>query len=469
MILLPESFTNRMKMILGPEYPVFRDSLDFAARNSIRINPKKITDTSHLEGVPGCTTGFYLKERPLYTLDPHFHAGAYYVQESSSMFLEQFIPQPARKKVRILDLCAAPGGKSTHLASILSGEGLLVSNEVIHSRAVILSENLKKWGDSNIVVTCNDPKDFSRLPGFFDIIVVDAPCSGEGLFRRDHAAIEEWSESNAVLCSRRQQRILADVWPALAQGGMLVYSTCTFNHAENEENIAWLTEFAQIEPVVLQIPETWGVVETEAAGFPCYRFYPHQVKGEGFFIAAVRKTSETATNISLRRKNGLTLAGKSEKHLLEKLVSQQEISFVKFEKDYLALPSGLMLDLDLLKSSLRIVHAGVKVGEIIREDFNPAHELAVSTILKKAAFPQSEVSLEQAICYLKKTDFSLNFEEKGWNLLTFQGQILGWAKNIGSRFNNNYPKEWRIRMSTDEYKGDKLAAEAAKFPFHYPH
>ena len=464
MILLPESFEMRMKMLLGPEFPTFSHSLSSTINHSIRINPKKTEKANRLNPVPTCSTGFYLTQRPIYTLDPLFHAGAYYVQESSSMFLEQFIRHANKKRVTVLDLCAAPGGKSTHLSTLLSDDSLLVSNEVIRSRAQILSENLKKWGNPNVVVTCNDPRDFSRLPGFFDIIVVDAPCSGEGLFRRDSSAIDEWSESNANHCARRQKRILADIWPSLAEGGMLIYSTCTYNPAENEENISWLSEFASVEAVTLQIPEEWGVVTTDAGGYPCYRFYPHRVKGEGFFTAAVRKKEAVAMKWSAKSKSSLSQAGKSEQMLLAGQLQDQSLSLLKFEERFLAFPTALLSELDQLKAHLRIVHAGVKVGEIKQDHFIPAHELAVSTIGNRSCFPQIDLSLEQSLSYLKREDFQLNFQDKGWNLLTYRNHPLGWAKNIGNRFNNGYPKEWRIRMSTSEYTGERLAEEAGKFP-----
>jgi len=272
MILLPNSFENRMKKILGPEYHAFSQSLSAEISHSVRINRKKTEEPTGLNPVPYSDSGFYLTQRPVYTLDPLFHAGVYYVQESSSMFLEQFFLHFTKKKLRVLDLCAAPGGKSTHLSALLPDDSLLVSNEVIHSRARVLSENLKKWGKPNVVVSCNDPGDFSRLPGFFDVIVVDAPCSGEGLFRRDPSAVNEWSESNADHCAGRQKRILAGVWPALANNGMLIYSTCTYNPAENEENISWLSQFAPVEAVPLEIPDEWGIVTTEANGLPVTDF-----------------------------------------------------------------------------------------------------------------------------------------------------------------------------------------------------
>ncbi|HEY5511386.1 MAG TPA: RNA methyltransferase [Prolixibacteraceae bacterium] len=464
MIQLPESFERRMNTILGTEFPEFLDSLSSPVNHSVRINSGKVEKVPPLRPVLFCSTGYYPVQRPVYTLDPLFHNGSYYVQESSSMFLEQFMLLLNRKSLRVLDLCAAPGGKSTHLSSLLSEESLLVSNEVIHSRALILSENLKKWGNPNVIVTSNDPRDFSRLPGFFDVIVVDAPCSGEGLFRRDGSAIDEWSESNADHCSQRQKRILADIWPSLAEGGMLIYSTCTFNPAENEENMEWLSGFAAVEAVSLQIPPEWGVVTTDASGMPCYRFYPHKVKGEGFFIAAVIKKGKEETKKSTRSKPSLPVASKAEQNLLNGVLQPLPLSLLKFESNILAWPTTLLSELDQIKSSLRIVHAGVKVGEIIRNDFNPAHELAISNICNISHFSQTDLTLEQAISYLKREDFQLNFSEKNWNLITYRDKPLGWVKNIGNRFNNGYPKEWRIRMSTSVYAGEKLIEEVRKFP-----
>jgi len=464
MIILPASFENRMSRILGPEFPAFINSLSADILHSIRINPKKNLALAEPKAVPTCPTGYYLPKRPIYTLDPLLHTGHYYVQESSSMFLGQFLLQSKKKFLKVLDLCAAPGGKSTHLSAILPKDALLVSNEVIHSRALVLSENLKKWGNPNVIVTCCDPRDFSRLPGFFDLIVVDAPCSGEGLFRRDPSAIEEWSEANAAHCAQRQRRILADVWPALAEEGMLVYSTCTFNPAENEENISWLSETKNTEPVVLQLEDDWGVVTTEASGTPCYRFYPHKVGGEGYFTAAVIKKEEAETSFRNKTKAALPLASKSEQLLVGELLLKLPLAMVKFEETFLAFPEALLPELEFIKSSLRIVHAGIKAGEIKQGQLIPAHELAISTVANKSLYPTIDLTLEQAISYLKRDDFHIDFGERGWNLITYRHQPLGWAKNIGNRFNNSYPKEWRIRMSTTEYTGERLTEEAKKFP-----
>ncbi|HEX8060200.1 MAG TPA: RsmB/NOP family class I SAM-dependent RNA methyltransferase, partial [Cyclobacteriaceae bacterium] len=281
---IPEAFERRMT--LRGDFIEFKKALSEEPVSSIRINRLKKPNLAG-EHVSWCSTGIYLPERPVFTLDPNFHAGAYYVQEASSMFLEQAVKSSVdlSKPLRVLDLCAAPGGKSTHLLQLISNESLLVSNEVIRSRAMILSENIQKWGKSNVIVTNNDPKDFTELNGYFDLIVVDAPCSGEGLFRKDEDAMQEWSDENVNLCSLRQRRILADVWPALKENGVLIYCTCTYNEAENENNLKWLSEQKDIE--LIDLPHFPGVEKTTG-----YRFMPHKVKGEGFFIAAVRKKSQ---------------------------------------------------------------------------------------------------------------------------------------------------------------------------------
>src|SRR5688572_6493565 len=211
---------------------------------SIRINPVKQSKIQNPKSkIPWTETGYYLEQRPSFTFDPLFHAGTYYVQEASSMFLEQALKQTVdlSKSLRVLELCAAPGGKSTHIQSLISKDSLLVSNEVIRSRANVLKDNIIKWGCANVMVTNNDPKDFARLENYFDVIVVDAPCSGSGLFRREPDAMEEWSLNNVALCSQRQQRILADVWPALKKDAVLIYSTCSYSRSEEEDILEWMT------------------------------------------------------------------------------------------------------------------------------------------------------------------------------------------------------------------------------------
>ena len=454
-----------MMKMLDKEYDEFQQSFDNEIVTTIRINSDKFSGKPPLDRVAYCETGFFVPKRPVFTIDPFFHSGVYYVQESSSMFLEQAIKLVVTKSdVKVLDLCAAPGGKSTHLASILPNESLLISNDVIRARSQILSENLRKWGKPNVIVTNNDPHDFQRLPDFFDLLVIDAPCSGEGLFRRDENAVHEWSPENAQLCSKRQQRILADVWPTLKVGRVLIYSTCTFNPAENEENIQWLNDFADIESVTLEIADNWGITVTDAGGFPCYRFYPHKVSGEGFFMAVIRKVGKSDSSPMKKFKENPLQASKAEKEIGKSLFSDERLDILRFEDSLLAFPLLHISELLQIKNNLRIIHAGVKIGELKHNDLIPAHELALSTILKRSAFPEIDLTIEEAIFFLKREDISPQSVNKGWNLITYRNKPLGWVKNLGNRFNSAFPKEWRIRMSVSEFRDERLKAEILKFP-----
>ena len=257
-------------------------ALETKPPTSVRVNDKIAYQPSS-ENVAWCKSGYYLDERPLFTADPLFHAGVYYVQEASSMFLEQAVKQYFPMADTVLDLCAAPGGKSTLLSQTLAESSLLVSNEIIRSRAYILAENLIKWGNPNVVVTNNEPKDFAILGGFFDAIVIDAPCSGEGMFRKDAGAVEEWSEYNVTLCAARQTEIVSSVWDALKTDGILVYSTCTFNREENEENVQWICNELGAEVLSIDLQGNSDITKSDFG----YRFYPHKTKGEGFFISVL--------------------------------------------------------------------------------------------------------------------------------------------------------------------------------------
>ncbi|HEX6847692.1 MAG TPA: RsmB/NOP family class I SAM-dependent RNA methyltransferase, partial [Chitinophagaceae bacterium] len=296
---LPKNFIDSLRGTNGFNEDAFVKIHESEDRvTSIRINPFKESEIRNLRSkIPWARSGYYLESRPSFTFDPLFHAGCYYVQEASSMFLEQVIKQTVdlSQPIRILDLCAAPGGKSTHLLSLISKDSLLVSNETIRSRAIILNDNIVKWGCNNVIVTNNDPKDFQKVPNYFDVIVVDAPCSGSGLFRRDPEAIEEWSEQNVTLCSQRQQRILADVLPALKDGGVLIYSTCSYSKEEDEQIVDWLTKELIINNEELIIDPHWNIVQSDGG----YRFWPDKVKGEGFFIACFRKNDGSDEEIHL--------------------------------------------------------------------------------------------------------------------------------------------------------------------------
>ena len=422
---------------------------------SIRVNPYKpsvvsressVGDVSHdsrftiHEKIPWTEYGYYLESRPSFTFDPLFHAGCYYVQEASSMFLEQALKQTIdlSQPIKVLDLCAAPGGKSTHLLSLISKESLLVSNEVIRSRANILTDNIVKWGCSNVIVTNNDPRDFQRLENYFDVIVVDAPCSGSGLFRRDAEAIQEWSEQNVALCSQRQQRILADVLPALKNGGVLIYSTCSYSKEEDELICKWLKDELSIENCQLSIDNGWNIVQSEGG----YRFWPDKAKGEGFFIACFRKEEGDNEEIYLRK-------GKPDKfsnlemEILNKNLNNEGLAFLRHEEITYAVPEKLPADVNFLSSKLRVVNCGTKVGEIIKDKLIPDHALALSSI-RSDKIQKLELGHEQAIQYLKKKELKLETDKKGWTVVTHQGHHLGWINILPNRINNYYPKELRI-------------------------
>ena len=450
---LPENFIQSIKGTNGFNEDAFVEVHESGAQvTSIRLNPFKASNvmsntnsfhvslfTSH-EAVPWTEYGYYLETRPSFTFDPLFHAGCYYVQEASSMFLEQTLKQPVdlSQPLRVLDLCAAPGGKSTHLLSLISKESLLVSNEVIRSRANILSDNINKWGCNNVIVTNNDPRDFQRLNNYFDVIVVDAPCSGSGLFRRDAEAIEEWSEQNVALCSQRQQRILADVLPALKNRGILIYSTCSYSKQEDEEICEWLMNELKVESLKLKVEENWNVIEAGNG----YRFWPDKLKGEGFFIACFRKNEGGDEEVYLPKVKPEKFSNQ-EMEILNKNVSTDGFSFLRHGEIIYAVPEKLLADINFLSSKLKIVNCGTKVGEIIRDKLVPDHALAQSSILSDK-IQKVELDRAQAIQYLKKKELSLHTDKKGWNLATFQGHPLGWINILPKRVNNYYPKELRI-------------------------
>lgn len=429
------------------------------AITSIRLNPAKPV-MGLLDGfgtatspVPWNSQGYYLAERPVFTLDPLLHAGAYYVQEASSMFLQQAVAQccPQGQPLRALDLCAAPGGKSTLLQSVLPPDSLLVSNEVIKSRANILAENITKWGAANVVVTNNDPQHFARLSGFFDLIVVDAPCSGSGLFRRDAAAINEWSPANVELCSQRQQRILADVLPALQPGGTLIYATCSYSPQEDEGIMDWLMGQGGMEGHRLTFDADWGIVETVSSGAYGYRFYPDKVQGEGFFIACFTKVGGDSGPTHQGKAKKQELPTRSETALAAQwLQNPADFALLKQQNDLLAIPQALMADLALLQSTLYIKKAGVNLGQPVANGWVPSHELAMSGLLP-SHIASVDLDRPTALQYLRRDHFDMgDVPLTGWVLVRYLGLPLGWIKAMPGRVNNYYPKDWRILMRSVE-------------------
>lgn len=444
---LPSAFVDRIEKEFGSESSAFFEALDNELPVSIRYNPYKIPQPERLDAVPWCQYGCYLPQRPSFTLDPLLHSGAYYVQEASSMFLEEAVRQSLNldRPLKVLDLCASPGGKSTHLASLISAQSLLVANEVIRPRAKVLAENLAKWGTPNVVVTNNDPSDFRCMKGFFDLMVIDAPCSGEGLFRKDRGATDEWSEENVSLCAARQRRIVADAWDALADGGTLVYSTCTYNSDEDENNVKWISGTLDAELVSLDLSAFPNIV-TKGEGQGCH-FYPYKSRGEGFFIAVLRKNGGQVQHISRGKKPALAKAASTViKEISSWVASSELFDFYMFHDSVLAFPSCWANELNYLIEHFSIVQCGVEICEVKGKNLVPSQALAISTLLNKSLFSEEPLDLKSALLFLKKEEIK-PLGTAQYLLVTYKGMPLGFMKKAGNRYNNLFPKEWRIRMS----------------------
>lgn len=449
---LPPAFEIRMKKQLSKEADAFFKALENPAPVSIRLNPDKtrgeIPDS--LTGliqktVEWCPEGYYLSRRPVFTLDPYYQGGAYYVQEASSMFLGQIFKQLFTSgPLKILDLCAAPGGKSTLAVSLLPTNSLLVANEVIHSRAAILKENLIRWGNGNVIVTNNDPADFSAFEGSFDVVIADAPCSGEGMFRKDPASVSAWNEANLHLCSERQKRILTDIWPALKPGGYLIYSTCTYNPEENEGILDWLCSSFQAESIAVR--HTYPTVTTADAGSYGYHFYPHKTSGEGFFCGLIRKKDGAEYRPGKNKKQKSIVSCRIPEEL-SGLLSDTSLLSARNDNNLLTVFPSIHADfIYSLRQELKVISFGCEVAELYKRKPKLLHSLALSNWLNKEACRSAEVDLPTALRFLKKEDIQVEARAGEWILITYRGIALGWGKSLGNRLNNYLPKEWRIRM-----------------------
>jgi len=449
--ILPNSLIKR----LGTN-PFFDQEAFIAAHEtgekitSIRLNPKKETSLSFdlQDHVPWCNNGYYLNTRPKFTLDPLFHAGCYYVQEASSMFISHVLNnlKLEDRDISALDLCAAPGGKSTLLNSALSDNSLLVSNEIIKSRSIILQENLMRWGYANVVVTNNDPSAFRRLPGFFDLVLVDAPCSGSGMFRKDEDSIDEWSEANVKLCSERQQRILSDVIPSLSTNGYLLYSTCSYSKEENEEILDWLIDEYGLETVQIPFNMDWGIEESisEKNNAFGYRFYPHKSKGEGFFIG-VLKMNNIQPSFSMK-KIKVEKSPIPKEALKDWIENVDEFATLLHHENVHIFPKNLETSIKALQQVLYLKNAGTMIGKWLGKELVPSHDLAMS-IHRNKNLVSVELELEDAQDFLRKEQLNIELFEsvkKGWCLVNYKDVSLGWVKVLGNRINNYYPKEVRI-------------------------
>ncbi|HEY2725528.1 MAG TPA: RsmB/NOP family class I SAM-dependent RNA methyltransferase, partial [Parafilimonas sp.] len=430
--LLPEELLHDLEGIIGFNKQNFKHVHTTNQQiTSIRFNNEKLkrfalTDKIiHPEfnldqQILWCEYGFYLNERPAFTLDPLLHAGAYYVQEASSMFLYEVLKQTCNNtNKKVLDLCAAPGGKSSLITSYFKNS-LLVSNEAIKQRANILYENLTKWGSANVVITNNDTADFKHLENYFDVIVVDAPCSGSGLFRKDVEAINEWSVKNVALCSQRQQRILADVYNALKQDGILIYSTCSYSKEENENISDWLKNNFNVDSIQLKLKDEWNIVETQSAQHKTYgyRFWPDKIKGEGFFIAAFKKNDGGSSNYKSKR-NSLNKVSNKDAAIVLNYIDENDWFIFNHKENIRLINNNWKDDILILQENLHIRKAGVNLGQIMQQELIPHHELALSTIIKNSV-QKAELTKEEALQYLRKREINPNIKYKGWALSTYK-------------------------------------------------
>ncbi len=441
--MFPDLFIQRIKTQFS-DADAFIDALNNPAVTSIRKHPLKGKNVKlGNDEIPWCNNAYYLNKRPVFTLDPYFHTGAYYVQESSSMFIHYILENLfSNKNIRVLDLCAAPGGKSTLIASWLNREGLLVSNEVIRSRAQILLENIIKWGYANTWVTNTDVHVLGGLDEFFDCIVIDAPCSGEGLFRKDKDAIDEWSEANCNLCSKRQKKIIADILPALNVGGYCIYSTCTFNPAENDENLEWMLEEFPVELISVDASVFSSVRNTDGGG---YAFYPHLSKGEGFYCCVLRKT-DTIDSEHVIKKAKINWSNTSFKERVSPMVTHEEkFEFLQLNENVFGVHKQLSDEWKKITSITKVLGGYLNIGSIKGKDLIPDHALSMS-IYYNNYYPEIEVDQQTALEYLAKKDIKLSSNQHGWHIIRYDSSILGLAKYLGNRINNYYPTEWRIRM-----------------------
>ena len=436
---LPQDFLNRI--VSNPLFGTdLVKALDEIPPISVRNNPFKLLNTfKESEQISWCKNAYYLSERPSFTLDPLFHAGCYYPQEAGSMYIDAVLRSLELPKEPVcLDLCAAPGGKSTLIASFLENRGVLIANEIIRTRAHILAENLTKWGNSNVLVSCNDPKEFNKFQQLFDFVLIDAPCSGEGMFRKDVNARDEWSLESAAFCAVRQQKIIADVWNSVKEDGYILYSTCTFNPAENEENIQWV--LANYECEVCELPDFEGI-EKDEKGFGFF-FIPGKTKTEGFYCCLLQKKEKYYSN----KKNKQAKRNQIAKDFFEKQFSEKtELIYFEENQEYFACTPATIGLLNTVDKDLYWIKKGINIGTIQKKGLQPAIDLALCSDLE-LNYPKIELSKPAALAYLHGDTFQLD-GILGYKIVTYEGFNLGFIKHLGNRFNNLFTKEWRIRMN----------------------
>jgi 16S rRNA C967 or C1407 C5-methylase (RsmB/RsmF family)/NOL1/NOP2/fmu family ribosome biogenesis protein len=453
MLELPLGFQKQMQEMLGLEYSEFTKSIEQKPKTTFRINPNKLSELDNIQAInteqniEWCEYGYTLESRPEFVLDPFYHAGCYYPQESSSMFMAQYLLDLDKDKpLKVLDLCASPGGKSTLLLSYLPKDSLLVSNEIDPLRARILKDNIIRFGSTNCVVTSNKVEDFVHFQDFFDLILIDAPCSGEGMMSKEDEAIRQWSPELIQSCARTQKQITSEIWNCLKAGGRMIYSTCTYNQLENEEIVSELL----VNKNASVIDSKYSSNNQIKQFLPNqYHFFPHLMNGLGFFAACIVKgeNSLEQEQSQQRHKGRDPLYFKPFLPNLEFRLDSELFDTVSRDSILFNIPKLWRSEIIELMKRLKVIKFGVEIGQWKGPDWFPSHELSLCYEYKNNV-NRIELSHEQAIKFLKKeaVEFELSFEN-GWALAIFQKQSLGWFKVIQRKPKNYLPTDWRIRQS----------------------
>ncbi len=460
MISIPAPFEMQLRREMGEaEVMSLIEALDGEPTTAIRVNPYKMTDRDAVaqrwgevaEMVPWSRYGFYLTERPQFTYDSAFHAGAYYVQEASSQFVGHILSGLDLDGARILDSCAAPGGKTTLYSTLVGHEGLVVAAELNRGRASVLADNARKWGLGNIVVVNSDAKQLATFESYYDVVAVDAPCSGEGMFRKMEVAREEWSEANVLLCVDRQRDILQSVWQTLKPGGTLIYSTCTFNRSENEGVLEWFEQWCDGEVVEydeVECDKAWGVECGRVGSFQTFRFMPSKTRGEGFFVAVARKGFDAGGRVRMPKGRKTIFSQLSRGDVMEcaRWVEQPErMSFYMVSDTIYGYYTAQMDGVKRLSESLNVIYSGVAMGQIFKGKMSPDGALALFAGVNREAAAVAQLDCEAVITYLRRGDVAADNFEEGINLVTdSEGYAVGYVKRIGARVNNRYLNSLKI-------------------------
>ena len=440
---LPDDFTSYTSKLMDEElYDTFIKALEEEPPVSIRLNKLKTGEgqeqaTDGYDGkVAWCHEGVYLSTRPNFTADPLLHAGCYYVQEASSMFVTHVLRQLVKEPVTMLDLCAAPGGKSTAARSVLPEGSLLFANEPMRNRANILSENIQKFGHPDVIVTNNFPRDYKRSKLMFDVVLADVPCSGEGMFRKDSGAVDDWSRTKVDECASLQRDIISDIWNCLKPGGILIYSTCTFNADEDEDNVMWIANNLGADFIKID------------------KLDPHSS------YTNAKETKDSKKGKDRKKKGNNNKESKAALPATLPMFHADRYALLQHGESVFAINREWESTATVAMASLNVMNMGVTIGTMRGKALLPDQSLALSTVLDRNAYPVVDVSLTEAISYLRRDTITLpSNTPTGFVLITFRDHPLGFVKNIGNRCNNLYPAEWRIKSTHLEEQYEEILKE----------